>query len=218
MKASKFSNLFAAVILLTSQVAFAGCDIYEDPPISEVDCSVEMFRAPTGSEWTWVSFNPGTKGLLAQGNLSAQASVKLNDSAALVGQVLAKSPQTDKNTVRSATDESSWMDIVLERSAGSLRLKLVSYQYVAGVPTQMNSVVSAWLSQGNTQNFHVAYTYNQGVLDVQLASAAGQPAWISLQQSSFGTVVPALKLRRGVQPSDSGVLEASFSVLGGSAQ
>jgi hypothetical protein len=201
-----------ALSLLLSSYAFAGCDLIEDPPISEVNCNDVRMMVPTGSEWTRLSHNATTNGLKNNGGLSAQVAVELSGSDALVGKIQATNPILDKSSVSAGTDESAWIDLVVHRASnGSSVLELIAYRYVAGQLQIENSVTTnASLSNSASLGFGVSYTYSANAVTVTIKAANSGTVLSAMTMNNFGQTLPAIKLRRGVQPSASNVLTASF--------
>ncbi len=205
-----------AMLILISSYANADCDIIEDPPISEVNCNLNLAYLPSGSEWTRIYFNPTTTGLYDTGGMSAAVSVTMNSNDALIGKVEASSPLLDRGTVSAGADTNAWIDVVLHRnSTGANSIELLGYRYVGGKPVLENSVTTANLGSTATTEFGISYSFTTiaGVATVTTnVRAAGTNQLVaSLSVAQFGQILPTMKLRRGTQPANSGVLSANFT-------
>ena len=197
--------------LLMSHYAFAICDIIEDPPTSGVECEIHQARMPTGSEWTIVKQNPYSLGLNASGGITLAMNIETNGTSALLAKLQSAVALTDKNTVRAEADDSTWIDVILHRNgSGENTLELVSYRYVAGVPTQVLSSTSAVLGSSATVQYSLSFSYNSGIATLNVLNSANNVVG-SISQTQFGQVVPVFKVRRGVQPSSSGVISSSVT-------
>ncbi len=205
-------TLFAMLILLSS-FANADCDLIEDPPISEVNCNLDSGYLPSGSEWTRLYYNPTTSGLNSTGSMSAAASVVMSANDALIAKVEASAPMLDRASVSAGTDASAWIDVVLHRSsAGANTIELIAYRYVAGKLVVQGSVSTAALGSSATTEFGIDYSYTMGAgVTVHIRAAGTNQIAAALSVAEFGQTLPSLKLRRGTQPADSGVLSANFT-------
>ena len=200
----------AILSLLISNYAFAICEIVEDPPVSGFECEMQE-RMPTGSEWTLVKQNPSSLGLNASGGITLAMTVETNASSALIAKVQAAIPVTDKTTVLAEADDSAWIDVVLHRSSlGENTLELVSYRYISGAPTMLSSTTSAVLGSGSTAQYSLSFSYNSGIATLNVLNSSSAVIG-TISQTQFGQVVPVFKVRRGVQPSASGVLTSAFT-------
>ena len=202
-----------ALLILVSSVANADCDLIEDPPISEVNCNLESVYLPTGSEWTRLYYNPASSGLSSVGSMSVAASVVMSGNDALIAKLEASAPMLDRASVSAGTDASAWIDVVLHRSsAGANTIELIAYRYVAGKLVVAGSTATAALGSSATVEYGISYSYNVSTgVTAHIRSAATNQIAASLSVPDFGQALPSLKLRRGTQPADSGVLSADFT-------
>ena len=206
-----------AMLFLVSSYANADCDLIEDPPISEVNCNLNLVYLPSGSEWTRLYYKPDTKGLNNAGTLSAAVSVVMSANDALIGKIEASAPMLDQNSVTSSADASAWIDVVLHRSSGGANtVELLAYRYVAGKLQVENSVATTALASSATTEFFLDYSFatNAGVATVtaNIRAAGTKQLLGALSVAQFGQTLPSMKLRRGTQPAASGVLSANFTV------
>ena len=205
-----------AMLILVSSFANADCDLIEDPPISEVNCNLNLAYLPTGSEWTRLYYNPGTSGLNDAGVLSAAVSVTMSGNDALIGKIEASAPMLNQESVSASADTSAWIDVVIHRSStGANSIELLAYRYVAGKLVVENSVSTVDLGSSATTEFGVGYSYatTAGVATVtaNIRAAGSNQLLATLSVAQFGQTLPTLKLRRGTQPAASGVLTANFT-------
>lgn len=204
-------KVVALLSLLVSNYAFALCEIVQDPPTSEVECEMHLARMPTGSEWTIVKQNPYSLGLNANGGITLDFNVETNGTSALLGKLQATVPLIDKDTVRAEVDDSSWIDVLLQRSSsGQNTIELISYRYVAGVPTAQATTTTSELGTGTTLQYKLSFSYASGIASLNVLNSSNSVVG-SISQTQFGQVVPIFKVRRGVQPSGSGVISSSFT-------
>jgi hypothetical protein len=220
-----FALIATFALTLANTPLYAGCDILEDPPISEANCENEVQAFSGGdklsagpdiafvnsSDWTRTLHNDVSKGLRNVGSLTMSARLERTADSVLVGKIQAAKPILRGKTLRAVVDDSAWVDVILQRSGANNTLELVSYRYVNGAPQAQSSVTSAPFANlsGQTVAFEVSYSFNAGALNATL-NAPGA-AQISLTSANFGNVLPSIRLRRGVQPSDSGVTTANFT-------
>lgn len=202
---------FALASLLASNLAFAACEVVLDPPASDINCEVQLARLPTGSEWTTVRQHPFSLGLNANGGITLDMSTETNASSALLGKLQAASARVDKNTVRSEADDSAWIDVLLHRdSSGQNTLEMISYRYVAGVPTMVASQVTSALGSSSTVQYKLSFSYSSGIATLNVLNTSNTVVG-SLSQTQFGQVIPVFKVRNGLQPSGTGVISSSLS-------
>ena len=205
-----------ALLILASSVANADCDLIEDPPISEVNCNLNLAYLPSGSEWTRLYYNPTSVGLNSVGVMSAAVNVVMSSNDALVGKIEASAPMLNHDSVKAGADTSGWIDVVLHRnSLGANSIELLAYRYVAGKLIVENSVTTAVLGSSATTAFGIDYSYvsNAGVATVtaNIRAAGTNQVVATLSVAQFGQTLPSMKLRRGTQPAASGVLSANFT-------
>jgi hypothetical protein len=202
-----------ALTFLVSAYAHAECDLIEDPPISEVNCNLELVTpAPTGSEWTRLFYNPSSVGLNSSGTMAAAVNLQLSANDALVAKVEATVPLLDKNnTVRAAVDASSWIDAIVHRNSTGNVLELIRYRYVEGKVQQQASVLSSAFGTAASTVFGINTQYAAGTVTVNITSPGSNAVIATLSATQFGQTLPSMRLRRGVQPVGSGVLSAVFS-------
>ena len=206
-----------AMLIIVSSFANADCDLIEDPPISEVNCNLDSVYLPSGSEWTRAYYNPTTSGLNNAGAMSAAVSVVMASSEALIGKIEASAPMLDQESVSAGPDGNAWIDVVLRRnSAGANSIELLAYRYVGGKLEVENSAASASLGGSATTVFGIDYSYgsNAGVTSVtaNIRAAGTNQVVASLSVAQFGQTLPSMKLRRGTQPTASGVTSANFTL------
>jgi hypothetical protein len=212
-----FALIATFALTLANTPLYAGCDILEDPPISEANCEneVQAFsggdKLSAGPDIAFVNSSDVSKGLRNVGSLTMSARLERTADSVLVGKIQAAKPILRGKTLRAVVDDSAWVDVILQRSGANNTLELVSYRYVNGAPQAQSSVTSAPFANlsGQTVAFEVSYSFNAGALNATL-NAPGA-AQISLTSANFGNVLPSIRLRRGVQPSDSGVTTANFT-------
>ncbi len=202
-----------ALTLLVSAYAHAECDLIEDPPISEVNCNLQLVTpAPTGSEWTRLFYNPSSIGLNSSGTMQAVVNLQLSTNDALVAKVEATTPLLDKNnTVRAAVDASTWVDAIVHRNSTGNVLELIRYRYVEGKVQQQASVFSSQFGTTASTAFGINTSYAAGTVTVNITSGTNNAVVATLVATQFGQTLPSMRLRRGVQPVGSGVLSASFA-------
>lgn len=200
----------ALLSLLVSNYAFALCEIVQDPPTSEIECEVQLARLPTGSEWTLVKQNPYSLGLNSIGGITLDVDTETNGTSALLGKLHAAVPFIDKNTVRAEIDDSSWIDVLLRRSSsGENTIELISYRYIAGVPVTLGTATTSALGNSTNLEYKLSFSYVAGIATLNVLNSSNGVIG-SLSQSQFGQVIPIFKVRRGVQPSGTGVVTSGF--------
>ncbi len=202
-----------ALLILASTFANAGCELFEDPPVSSANCNLNIAYLPSGSEWTRLYYNPSTKGLDNTGALSATASVVMSGNDALIGKIEANASMLDGGSVSAGADLSVWIDVVLHRtSSGENSIELLAYRYVSGKLALECSVATATLGSTATTEFAISYSYaSNGTITASVRASGSNQVLASLSVAQFGQILPSLKLRRGVQPGGSGVVSASFT-------
>lgn len=202
-----------AMLLLVSSFANAHCDIIEDPPISEINCNLRSVYLPTGSEWTRLYYNPKTSGLNSVGTLGASVNVVMSANDALIGKIEASAPMLDSSSVSASTDTSAWIDVVLHRSGvGANTIELIAYRYVAGVLVLEGTAATAVLGSSATTAFGIDYSFATGTgVTANIRALGSNQVAASLSVGAFGQTLPSMKLRRGTQPTASGVQSASFT-------
>jgi hypothetical protein len=206
------SKIFATLTLIAcAPFASAGCDLIEDPPVSESNCNDYVFSQPQNAPWTLLQANPTNFGLLSIGSISATASVTAADGATLVAQILPKQAGLIGGKVNAKTAPSNdKVELVLLQSASSKSLQLNVLR--AGAVTQ---TYSANLPSASAANFSVSYAFVQGEMNVAVHAASGQ--LLNVNVPSFGQTLPSFMLRRGVDPT-SQVTAAAFTQTGYSGQ
>jgi hypothetical protein len=204
--------LFVAALLFSNS-ALSGCEILEDPPISEMNCTDESLRMPVGGEWTEISHNPSSTGLFSNGSLVISAQTELSSGSAAVGKFKAKSAGMVGSTVKLVDYGDVWVDVVLNRQSNNVyKIDLIAYRYVEGKLTQISANNGIHLGNSSTANYQLAYTFGSGSLTAQVKSSSGSLLG-QLTIANFGDVLPMVSARRGTQSSGSNVTSAAFSVL-----
>lgn len=203
--------LFALIILFSS-FANAECGLNEDPPTVN-GCNLNFVYLPSGSEWTRLFYNPSSSGLNNSGAMSAIASVVMSANDSLIGKVEANVPMLNGNSVIAGTDSTVWIDVVLHRSSeGANTIELIAYRYASGMLMVEDSVISSTLGTTATTEFGIDYSYtSSGTVTANIRAIGVAQALATLSVSQFGQTMPSFKLRRGTQPTESGVLSASFT-------
>ena len=206
-------TLLALLMILASTFANAACEIFEDPPVSTANCSLNSVYLPSGSEWTRLYYNPSTIGLNNTGAMSASASVVMSGNDALIGKVEANALMLDGGSVSAGTDLNVWIDVALHRtSSGANSIELLAYRYVSGKLVLENSVATATLGSTATTEFGISYSYaSNGTITASVSASGSNQVLAALTVAQFGAVLPSFKLRRGVQPAGSGVVSANFT-------
>jgi hypothetical protein len=203
------SLLFAAF----SSNVFAFCDIQEDPPISEVDCSAQLFiDAPVG--FTSVAPNPNGFGLFNTGGMSAAIATSLTTTSGLAAKVLPATSSLTNAGMKASVFQNQWIEVRINKLSGQQQLSIQSYQLNAqDQAVLMGSAQSAWLASTTVTSFDVAYEFNQGQVMVKLLAPESKVSLAQLQVSNFGSKLPAMQIRRGAQPAGSGFAAADFTRL-----
>jgi hypothetical protein len=197
----KIALAFAALFLANS--AFAGCDLVEDPPISETNCNDYALSMASSSPWTMVLANPSNFGLLSNGSISVSATLSASDGSTVVGQILPTQAGlvSGKVNAKAATVNDS-VELVLAKTGSTQTMQLRVLR--AGV---LESTHSANLPSGTSTSFDLSYGFVNGQMNVQVHSAASQLLNVSV--SDFGLTLPRLMLRRGADVTN-GVSTAAF--------
>ncbi len=203
--------LFALIILFSS-FAKAECGLNEDPPTVN-GCNLNFVYLPTGSEWTRLFYNPSSSGLNNAGAMSANASVVMSANDALIGKVEANVPMLNGNSVIAGTDSTVWLDVVLHRSSeGANTIELIAYRYASGKLLLEDSVVTSSLGTTATTEFGIDYSYtSRGTVTANIRALGSSQVLAAMSVAQFGQTLPSFKLRRGTQPTGSGLLSASFT-------
>jgi hypothetical protein len=209
---SPIRNAIATLsFLLFASPLFAGCDLIEDPPVSESNCNEYGFSMAASSPWTLLQANPANFGLLSIGSINASASLTAANGATVVAQILPMQPGLANGKVGAkAASTNDKVELVLNKTGATQSLQLnvirngtVAQSYSSNLPSASNT------------SFDLSYGFLQGELNVKVHSGSGQN--FNINVSGFGQTLPLMMLRRGAD-AGSQVSAAAFTQTGYSGQ
>jgi hypothetical protein len=204
------TSLFFSAI---SSNVWSFCDIIEDPPISETNCNQLRLATPTPG-FTAVAPNPEGYGLLNTGGMSAAVATSMTANEGLAAKVLPTTSSLSTTGLKATVVENQWIEVRINKLSGQQQLSIQSYQLNAqNQAVLMGSAQSAWLASTAVTSFDMAYEFNQGQVIVKLLAPESKVSLTQLQVSNFGSKLPAMQIRRGAQPADSGFAAADFARL-----